>query len=97
MTGFFISIKNTFHPKQQSTPTPLPQNKKTSKNIAELTQLSPKAEQILNLASEKLQLSARSYFKTIKVARTIADLENSPAIEPQHLSEALQYRQQIAQ
>lgn len=68
-----------------------------SKNIAELTQLSPKAEHILNLASEKLQLSARSYFKTIKVARTIADLENSPTIEPQHLSEALQYRQQIAQ
>lgn len=66
-----------------------------SKQIAEITQLSPAAEKILNLASEKLNLSARSYFKTIKVARTIADLEASNSIEPQHISEALQYRQQI--
>ncbi|MGO3702216.1 MAG: YifB family Mg chelatase-like AAA ATPase [Candidatus Saccharimonadales bacterium] len=67
-----------------------------SKDISKLTHLSPKAEQILNLASEKLQLSARSYFKTIKVARTIADLEGSKSIEPAHLSEALQYRQQLS-
>jgi magnesium chelatase family protein len=67
----------------------------SNKQIARITNLSDDAEKILNLASDRLQLSARSYFKTIKVARTIADLESSAAIKPQHLSEALQYRQQI--
>ena len=67
-----------------------------SKRIADIALLSPAAERILNLASEKLQLSARSYFKTIKVARTIADIEGSATIEPTHLSEALQYRQQVS-
>lgn len=55
-------------------------------------QLTPSAKQLLDTASEKMQLTARSYFKTIKVARTIADLENSLTIEPHHLAEALQYR-----
>jgi magnesium chelatase family protein len=41
---------------------------------------------------EKLQLSARSYDRIIRVARTIADLENSNHIEPQHISEAILYR-----
>lgn len=66
-----------------------------SKDIAATTQLSTTAEKILNLASEKIHLSARSYFKTIKVARTIADLDQSSTIEPRHVSEALQYRQQL--
>lgn len=38
-------------------------------------------------------LSARSYFKLIKVARTIADLDDSNDITVAHMSEALQYRQ----
>lgn len=42
--------------------------------------------------AEKLNLSARSYHRTLKVARTIADLENSDAILEQHLLEALSYR-----
>lgn len=63
-----------------------------SKNIAEITRLSPEATDLLNQATERLKLSARSYFKLIKVARTIADLENSEHIEPAHMAEALQYR-----
>lgn len=54
--------------------------------------LSSELQQILNQASEKLQLSARSYFKVLKVARTIADLDHSNEIGRSHILEALQYR-----
>lgn len=41
---------------------------------------------------EQLKLSARAYHRILKVARTIADLDNSPNIQQQHLTEALSYR-----
>jgi len=55
--------------------------------------LSPDVLKLLSTATERLSLSARSYFKVIKVARTIADLEGSDNITTAHVSEALQYRQ----
>lgn len=55
--------------------------------------ISPEAENLLNLATSKLNLSARSYLKILKVSRTIADLDSSKDIKPSHISEALQYRQ----
>lgn len=63
-----------------------------SKNIAETTRLSKEATGLLNQATDRLKLSARSYFKLIKVARTIADLEKSDDILAPHMAEALQYR-----
>ena len=57
-----------------------------------LLPISPAATNLLKSASKKLNLSARSYFKVIKVARTIADLENSELVQKEHLAEALQYR-----
>ena len=41
---------------------------------------------------QKLGLSIRAYDRILKVARTIADLEGSPEIQPQYVSEAVQYR-----
>ncbi len=64
----------------------------SSYEVSTLLKMAPDAEQILSNASDKLQLSARAYFKTIKVARTIADLENAELIEAPHIAEALTYR-----
>jgi magnesium chelatase family protein len=54
--------------------------------------LPPDVKLFLENAASKLALSARSYMKVIRVARTIADLEDKPTIELAHMSEALQYR-----
>ncbi|MBQ3470625.1 YifB family Mg chelatase-like AAA ATPase [Candidatus Saccharibacteria bacterium] len=64
----------------------------SSFEVTKLIKLEAEAERILANASERLNLSARSYFKTIKVARTIADLDNSEIILAKHLAEALTYR-----
>ena len=64
-----------------------------SKNIGEVTNLSEEATELLNTATSRLKLSARSYFKAIKVARTIADLAGSDFILAPHMAEALHYRQ----
>lgn len=64
----------------------------TNRDIKQHVKISPDVEQLLNVAADKLSLSARGYFKVIKVARTIADLDNSAEITTSHISEALQYR-----
>ncbi len=50
------------------------------------------ARDILNTAAKNMGISARSYMRIIKVARTIADLDESEAIKAIHVAEALQYR-----
>ncbi|HEY8999409.1 MAG TPA: YifB family Mg chelatase-like AAA ATPase [Candidatus Saccharimonadales bacterium] len=68
----------------------------TNPQIRALALLRPDAEALLNHAAERLHLSARSYMRTIKVARTIADLAKSSTIETTHVTEALQYRSHVA-
>jgi magnesium chelatase family protein len=50
------------------------------------------ARALLQTAAERLSLSARGYHRVLKVARTIADLEDAPEIAPVHIGEALRYR-----
>ena len=62
-------------------------------HIKKYCALSSSARNILNMATNTLGLSARSYFKVIRIARTIADMEGKEGIEEVHLAEALQYRE----
>ena len=60
--------------------------------IKEYCSINEESKTLLGLAIDKLGMSARAYDKILKVARTIADLENSSSIETPHISEAIQYR-----
>ena len=64
----------------------------TPKMIEKYCVLDQECKQILELAFNKLGLSARAYSRILKVSRTIADLENKKNIEKHHLLEAIQYR-----
>lgn len=64
----------------------------TTRMIKEHKLLSEEAGAFLRQAVGRLALSARSYYRMIKVARTIADLSDAGAISVEHLAEALQYR-----
>lgn len=64
----------------------------SNKQLKHETNLQNEAKALLDSAAEKLGISARSYMRIIKVARTIADLEGDTHIRPVHITEALQYR-----
>ncbi len=64
----------------------------STKQLQEFCSLETQSQQMLKMAMEKLNLSARAYDRILKVSRTIADLENSEIITSEHLAEAIQYR-----
>ena len=63
-----------------------------AKNLIEYVELAPKVKDILNQSALHLDLSARAYHRVVKLARTIADLEEKENVESSHILEALQYR-----
>jgi magnesium chelatase family protein len=69
----------------------------SARDIATILQISDEVKDILNRSAKTLDLSARSYHKIIKLARTIADLDSSPEIAPAHILEAISYRPKQAQ
>ncbi len=67
----------------------------SARDIEECFHLSDEVQDLLKVSSAKLNLSPRSYHRLVKVARTIADLDTSEEIQPEHVLEALQYRVKI--
>jgi magnesium chelatase family protein len=65
--------------------------------LQKLCVLEPRARQLLEQAFKNLNLSARSYDRIIKVARTIADLAGAKDIEAVHVGEAIQLRNDMGQ
>lgn len=63
-----------------------------SREVRLYCRLDSAGSELLKMAMTKLGLSARAYDRILKVSRTIADLEESENILPQHISEAIQYR-----
>ena len=63
-----------------------------TKQIRKYCKLNEKSLELLKNAMDRLNLSARAYDRILKVARTIADLDNSPQVQEYHIGEAIQYR-----
>ncbi len=64
----------------------------SSRQIKEYCVLDEDSKKLIEMAVDRLGLSARAYTKILKVARTIADLENERNLRQSHISEAIQYR-----
>ena len=64
----------------------------SSKMLKEICVINTAGQNLLKVAMEKLNLSARAYDRILKVARTVADLSQSEDIKVEHLAEAIQYR-----
>ncbi len=60
--------------------------------IKQFCQVTPEALDLLKMAISQMNLSARSYYRVLKLGRTIADLAESDGIMPEHIAEALTYR-----
>ena len=65
----------------------------TTRQIKKYIHLSYACQQLLSMAAGKFKLSNRAIFKVIKIARTIADLDQQNTISPENITEALSYRQ----
>ncbi len=78
----FIKAKRSIHTNAEM----------SSKDVEEYVLLEPEAEKFLEDAMQRSFLSARGYYRILKTARTIADLENSENVKREHVSEAFGYR-----
>jgi magnesium chelatase family protein len=70
-------------------------NDMTAADIKKHCKMDAPAESLLKTAMRQLSLSARGFHRTLKLSRTIADLDASEQIKTHHMAEALQYRPRI--
>lgn len=68
-----------------------------ARDIATILKISDEVKEVLNRSAKTLDLSARSYHKIIKLARTIADLDSAAEISAPHVLEAISYRPKQSQ
>lgn len=64
----------------------------TPKLIEKFCKLDENSSKLFDVYFQKLKFSARAYSRILKLARTIADLDNKENIEIEHITEAIQYR-----
>lgn len=64
----------------------------STRQIKQHCKLGDESQELIRIAMQELNLSARAYDRILKVSRTIADLENAENITSEHVSEAIQYR-----
>ena len=69
----------------------------SAREVQRYCRLDQASDALMRAAMQRLQLSARSYHRVLKLARTIADLAVATDIESHHLAEALQYRPKIVE
>lgn len=64
----------------------------SSKNVDDLVEITKEAKEFISKALDKNIISPRGYYRTLKIARTIADIDGSEKVEKSHIAEAFQYR-----
>ncbi|AGK03826.1 Mg chelatase subunit ChlI [Meiothermus ruber DSM 1279] len=72
-----------------------PNSELFGRTLRQHTALSPSSEALLQAATQRLALTARSYDRILRTARTIADLSGAEPIQEAHLAEALTYRRSL--